>query len=587
MLYPEFSLVGYKSNVESKTLICNIGELEIPKQPQEFYVSLYRFDSSVLALPSLANLPSSTVAYADYLVFDFDSRSDLSLALSDVNSLGAALDKIGALYQIWFSGGKGYHLYVPTSQFGFEPTSDEGILKRMAEAMAGSYSTFDKSVYNKTRIFRYPNTWNKAGAYKETLTKTGWESDLLITNDFSINPALYQIYESCRVKVNRTVQEDIKTGDGSLFVHVKEGGRNEAAYTLARKLARRGIYQRDGEFIAQAWNKQLPAPLPPSEIKKVVDSAYTKGVNELVDEGTFAKHIYEIEKAIQECATQFNQPQSGAFFTGYEFLDKLSMGFYPGEVIGIHARNGNFKTAVLENVLQRGSNKQKKPALFFSMEMPNSTLTLRRVQKSFGKSKKEAIEWVKSSNDKSRLVEDWKYVKTCYLSNLGIEEMLGLVDYYQETFGDLSAVGIDYLGLCKGCNNNRERTARMATDLKTRLARAAKAPVFILTQAKAIYEGEKGSIELDRSCPKDSDTIIDSLDYSIGLWKKWGQVDNNRDFLIFGKVLKDRGMDLEAWGSDPYFYLDLDKPTMNLKNIIHIPNPPPFEQLDKSKKGDE
>ncbi len=77
--------------------------------------------------------------------------------------------------------------------------------------------------------------------------------------------------------------------------------------------------------------------------------------------------------------------------------------------------------------------------------MPNSTLTLRRVQKTCGLTKKEAIQWVKTKQDRSKLVEDWQYVKTCYLSNLGIEEMLGLVDYYSEAFGPLAAIGIDYL----------------------------------------------------------------------------------------------------------------------------------------------
>jgi hypothetical protein len=310
-------------------------------------------------------------------------------------------------------------------------------------------------------------------------------------------------------------------------------------------------------------------------------------MNEFVDEGTFAKHIYEIGRAVEECSATFNNQGQNCFKTGYSFLDTLSGGFYAGETISITARNGNFKTAVLDNILQRGSLLSQRPALLLSQEMPNPTLTLRRVQKVYGLTKKDAIEWVKQKNDRSALLEAYKYVKTCYLSNLGVEEILGLIDYYTETFGPLCAVGIDYLGLCKGANNNREKTARMATDLKTRVARAANAPVFVLTQAKAIYEGDKGSVELDRGSPKDSDTIVDSMDYAFGLWKKWHVQGADRFNLIFGTVFKDRGMDVEAYGTEPYFYLDLDKPTMNLRDIVFIPNPPPFDQLTREKGHDE
>jgi hypothetical protein len=600
LLYPEFSKHGFKSKLESPTQIGELSELQIPQQPAEFYTSLYRFDSSVGSLASLANLPSGLVAYADYLLIDLDSHADLGPVYADGLRICAALEKIGAKYQLWFSGNKGFHVYIPTSQFGFEPTADEGILKRMAEAIAGGSPFFDPAIYNKTRIFRYPCTFNQKGGFYKTVIGKDWSLDFVkemaknepAENELGLDETnlplcqpLVQIYEACKVKINRSVQENIREHSNNLFVMVKEGGRNEAAYTLARKLARRGFNTLEAEFVTQSWNKQLPKPLAHGEITKVVQSAYTKGMNEFVDEGTFAHHIYEIGRAIEECSTTFQNQGKNCFLTGYDFLDKLSGGFYAGEVTFIAARNGNFKTAFLDNILQRGSQVSQRPVLFLSQEMPNATLTLRRVQKVYGLTKKQAIEWVTGKHDRSALLEAYKHVKTCYLSNLGVEEILGLIDFYTETFGPLAAVGIDYLGLCKGANNNREKTARMATDMKTRIARAANAPVFVLSQAKQIYEGDKGSIELDRACFKDSDTVIDSADYAFGCWKKWHTQGADRFNLIFGKVLKDRGMDVETFGQEPYFYLDLDKPCMNLKDIVFCDNPPPFDQLSKDRKG--
>lgn len=604
MLFPSYSKIGFKSNLTSPTQIGEINELPIPVQPSEFYTSIYRFDAIISNSPSLRDLPPGTQAYADFLHIDLDSHTDLAAVYVDALRICSDLDKIKASYALYFSGGKGFHIDIPTSQFGFEPTADEGILKRMAEAIANGSKFFDSSIYNKTRVFRYPGTWNAKGSYFKTLLKGGWENVELsldevlksakvegpVANfsvDLPLNAALVQLYEVCEVKVNRAVQENVKEGRGSLFTKVEEGGRNEAAYTLARKLARRGLFALDSEFIVQAWNKQLPKPLPQGEITKVVQSAYTKGMNEFVDESSFANHVYEIGRAIEECAVTFKNQGQNCFKTGYAFLDNVSGGFYAGETIFIDARNGNFKTAFLDNLLQRGSQLCERPVLLLSQEMPNATLTLRRVQKVYGLTKKQAIEWVKGNNDRSALLDAYKYVKTCYLSNLGTEEILGLIDFYSETYGPLAAIGIDYLGLCKGANNNREKTARMATDMKTRIARAANAPVFVLSQAKQIYEGDKGSVELDRASFKDSDTVIDSADYAIGLWKKWHSQGADRMNLIFGKIMKDRGMDTEVYGAEPYFYLDLDKPTMNLKDVVFCANPPPFDQLSKDRKGSE
>jgi len=601
LLYPTFSKIGFKSKLESLSQIGELNELQVPEQPAEFYTSIYRFDASLAGYPSLANLPPGVLAYADYLLIDLDSHTDLPGVYEDAKRICAGLDKLKASYQLWFSGGKGFHVIVPTSQFGFEPTADEGILKRMAEAITGGSPFFDASIYNKTRVFRYPNTFNqKGGRYKirfeeQTVLEellhyaslSSYPEHKILPNNLPLCSALVKLYEACKVKVNRSIQENIKEGNGTLFVKVQEGGRNEAAYTLTRKLARRGIYKKDAEFIVLSWNKQLPKPLSQAEVSKVVNSAYTKGVNEFVDEDTFANHIYEIGRSIEECSTTFQNQGQNCFNTGYDFLDKLSGGFYAGEAIFIAARNGNFKTAFLDNILQRGSLKSQRPVLLLSQEMPNATLTLRRVQKVYGLTKKQAIEWVKQKNDRTALLDAYKNVKTCFLSNLGTEEILGLIDFYTETYGPLAAVGIDYLGLCKGANNNREKTARMATDMKTRVARAAKAPVFVLSQAKQIYEGDKGSIELDRACFKDSDTVIDSADYAFGLWKKHHVQGADRFNLIFGKVLKDRGMDVETFGQEPYFYLDMDKPTMNMKDIVFVSTPPPFDQRNKERGNDE
>jgi replicative DNA helicase len=300
-------------------------------------------------------------------------------------------------------------------------------------------------------------------------------------------------------------------------------------------------------------------------------------VNEFVDEGNYAGKITGIQGGLESVSKQFLKQQSG-FLTGYKMLDDYTMGFGPEELIWITGRSGSFKSAVLTNILQRGSKLSRKPALFFSMEMGPETLIPRTIQQSEGLTKRAVIQSLRagtpvSSFQKTR--EDFEYLKFIHLSNLTTEQVLGLVDYYTETYGELSAIGFDYLGLFKGVNNNTEKTAKQAQELKTIICKAAHCPVFCLTQAKQIYEGREGDVELDRSCPKDSDSILDLGDYAIGLWGHWSPdpltgVETKHQF---GRFFKSRGMDEGQYGVDPYFGLNLDKQYMRLNDIIHLANP--------------
>jgi len=44
---------------------------------------------------------------------------------------------------------------------------------------------------------------------------------------------------------------------------------------------------------------------------------------------------------------------------------------------------------------------------------------------------------------------------------------------------------------------------------------------------------------------------------------------------------------VETFGQEPYFYLDMDKPTMNMKDIVFVSTPPPFDQRNKERGNDE
>ena len=122
---------------------------------------------------------------AEFLHFDFDSPHD-DLALREVRAFTEKLcgaDKYGLRiddFRFWFSGNKGFHVYIITEEFRQMPPGVDvpDKIKKLCMLLAGKYSTFDKSVYDRTRIFRIPNSRHgKTGLFKiPVLVGEIWEN---------------------------------------------------------------------------------------------------------------------------------------------------------------------------------------------------------------------------------------------------------------------------------------------------------------------------------------------------------------------------------------------------------------------------
>jgi hypothetical protein len=608
MLYPEFNWVGIKNDVASKTRIVKYTPTSPKTQAEgvELYTSIYRFDESITKLDSLADLPDTQKFYSDYLIFDLDSHERLENALEDTVRLCAGLDKIKAAYHVYFSGAKGFHVYIPSCQFGFQPTSDDGILKRMAEFLGSRFKSFDPSIYNKTRIFRYPNSVNrKSGLYKIPLRAieelsvgeitaqakepADWDHSL----DLSLpkNEFLVELYKRCMPKTLRTVVDsDPKEShvDWGLIKSPREGKRNVTLYQMCRDFARRAVPERDMSIIAHWWNTNLETPMRPEEVETTVRSAYKKGVNELASDNFFTS-IYNAKKALSSLRNMYQNWEQNIVRTGYSFLDSYTMGFWKGEVTFIISRPGNFKTCVLSNILHGISNKTGKPSLFFSMEMGYDGLSMRHIQKAERLSQLEVLEGIRDGVTFDAFEREFANIHVVDLSSLNTDRVLDIIDKFKEEHGEIGAIGFDYLSLFEGCANNTERTAKMATELKTRIGKAGNCPIFCLVQAKREYEGTEGDIEIDKTAGKDSSSIEDSGDYLIGTWGHWMenpvidqvtgvQVSTRMGKRIFGRFLKSRKFDFAKFEHNPYFEVNLEREYMNVKGFNHLKTPLAFNQ---------
>jgi hypothetical protein len=331
------------------------------------------------------------------------------------------------------------------------------------------------------------------------------------------------------------------------------------------------------------WNEGNAKPLPPGELGKVIWSAEKGRID------TLPSNIDEQLRGIGGTLGSLQDARKAGktkFKTGYRFLDDYTFGFEEEELIYIAARSGNFKTALMTRLLQRGSYEAKKQALMFSMEMGPRTLAPRMIQSAENMTKGQVIAAMERNEQFHQTQEQFKHLTVVYLSDLTTEQMLDLIEAFQKKYGDPCAIGIDYLSYFRGAMNNTERTARQAQDLKTRISKAARCPTFCLVQAKQYLEGREGDVELPRNCAKDSDSVLDTGDYAIGVFGKWMTfADGTEDKILYGKFLKSRGMDSDKYEPNPYMCFKWKKDTLQLEDILYVPRhlKPVFRQAREEK----
>ena len=110
---------------------------------------------------------------AKWLVFDID-RTELASALADTKRLASFLrerfPEIGDVLPVYFSGRKGFHVYLELPEVEFLP-ENALVAKTLAMRLASAAGVaVDGSIYDVNRIIRLPNTRHvKSGLYKRRI----------------------------------------------------------------------------------------------------------------------------------------------------------------------------------------------------------------------------------------------------------------------------------------------------------------------------------------------------------------------------------------------------------------------------------
>lgn len=207
--------------------------------------------------------------------------------------------------------------------------------------------------------------------------------------------------------------------------------------------------------------------------------------------------------------------------SGFEYLDELTSGFHPGQLIIVAARPSMGKTSFAMNVVEHIGCKEDKPVLVFSMEMPREELILRSIS-SLGQISLKRLRNGQLNND------DWGRLSNAVpeigKSSIFVDDSSGLnpaqirtrARRMQREHG-LSMIVIDYLQLMRSTTNHRQNRVAEISEISRDLKEIAKeldVPVIALSQLNRSLESrtdkrpQMSDIRDSGAIEQDADLIV-------------------------------------------------------------------------------
>lgn len=264
----------------------------------DVYLSMFRFTDEVVDYVKDNDGTISGyggMVFSDWLYIDIDD-DDIEQARRKTVSTLQALETEGVdlnTIRCYFSGSKGFHVYVPSLYFHAYPSEDlPQRFRRMAEYLSPEC---DSAIYNTLRIFRLENTINtKSGLYKvelypseiingsvESIKKIAEQPREPLEIDTYVEPIdkLKNMYASDFV-VEKPKAKSTATGTSykpCLAAMMASGNcneRNNTAVRITTHLKETGLTVQMAWSSINDWNNSLNAPLDSKEIETVFTSTW-------------------------------------------------------------------------------------------------------------------------------------------------------------------------------------------------------------------------------------------------------------------------------------------------------------------------
>lgn len=174
--------------------------------------------------------------------------------------------------------------------------------------------------------------------------------------------------------------------------------------------------------------------------------------------------------------------------TGYQSLDEIIQGLYPGRLYVLAARPGMGKTALGLNIAENVS--QKGHVLFFSLEMPEAELLMRMAARKTGISVQRQAKGQLSDQD-IRALSGISHPKTFHIyerSGIDIDHITMTSRRFARKYKP-ELIVIDYLGLINGDARMQKvhQIEAITTRLKS-LSKELKVPIILVSQLSRSLE---------------------------------------------------------------------------------------------------
>ena len=478
--------------------------LAYQKNPEtEFYHTIFQFDEELINHIHLTGQSRGFKGkcYEQFFPFDIDRENDLELARQDTLRLieffkGHGIESEDC--QIYFSGGKGFHLIFSPELYGsFDPDSQlpdrmKGIAKKVE---AESFVEIDQSLYQHLRIFRMPNSKHKSGKFKVQLTYPQLKSlsiedilgyasqpQKLINKKYKLREKLKTYFGSVPMLVNFDNNEqgrlNIKSHTKLCILKIlnsppEPGIRNECLIRLVSHFSKEGFPPFAIKNMLSIWGSQVG--LEESEIEATLRSGiYSRysypcddvildkfcdkncclypaksnkfdELGEVESDGTIT-NLYTMDEALDNYVEHVKI--ASYVKTGITSVDKNMRGFVQDDMIAILGRPGTLKSAVAFHIARYNAY-MKVPVLVVSIEMNLLRSFERAMQqelkvgwKTIEKMSLERNDLILRANDKL------KHLVLAPVPFIRPKEFLTLLNQYVVRFGSKPKIIIwDYLQL--------------------------------------------------------------------------------------------------------------------------------------------
>jgi hypothetical protein len=538
-----------------------IDYFDSPQPMEECYYSIYHFaeDFAKYDAGNGSKRGFAGSVGANSLHFDFDA-AELENSKKDTITLCSRLPVSSERVRVYFSGNKGFHVIIKCPELSIvENRLDiEDVVKGVCSSLAVGLATFDDQMYNKTRIFRSPNTINiKSGLFKIPLTlselselsvdeikelaKNKRRLDLtpVTTNDHSkeMIELIEQATKNTEAKKNnqsgKITRSEVLDGILNGF---NEGKRNSGLVSIAGLLHRRN---HDLEFIRAICyivNDRSNNPIPTNEVDNIITSISRYSVDPLFVEPE-AIDIITLDDASKIWEDLRRRQRRGT--SGFSHLDATIPLFDPAQVMLIASRSGCFKTTIGMTISNNLAKSLNGYGLFASLEMPPASIYGRAALISANKSSETPLTLdqvsdvlLRDNELKGRVLEDWKNLLLIKKDTLSVEQIEQYFEIANTKYnGKINNMFIDYGGLISGAEDYQS-ISNVARGIK-KLAKRTNTRVILIVQLSRA--AKDGFIEPDISMLRDSGSWEESADYILSTWR-----DKDKENVIHAKVIKNR-----------------------------------------------